>query len=84
MLISVDGMHQSDLQWYVANHPGSALAQLFNSGTEYSNAQTPIPSDSFPGMVAQLTGATRRALASTTTPPTTTTSSRPVRPRAPG
>ena len=26
LLISVDGMHQSDLDWYVANHPGSELA----------------------------------------------------------
>jgi hypothetical protein len=25
-LISVDGMHQSDLDWYVANHPNSELA----------------------------------------------------------
>jgi hypothetical protein len=56
LLVSVDGLHQSDLQWYVANHPGSALAQLYNKGTEYSNAQTPVPSDSFPGMIAQLTG----------------------------
>ncbi len=26
LLISVDGMHQSDLDWYVANHPNSELA----------------------------------------------------------
>ena len=25
LLISVDGMHQSDLAWYVANHPTSEL-----------------------------------------------------------
>ena len=25
LLISVDGMHQSDLDWYVAHHPGSRL-----------------------------------------------------------
>ena len=23
LLISVDGLHQSDLDWYVAHHPGS-------------------------------------------------------------
>ena len=23
LLISVDGLHQSDLEWYVANHPNS-------------------------------------------------------------
>ena len=28
LLISVDGMHQSDLDWYVANHPTSELARL--------------------------------------------------------
>ena len=28
LLISVDGMHQSDLDWYVAHHPGSELARL--------------------------------------------------------
>ena len=28
LLISVDGLHQSDLQWYVSTHPGSALADL--------------------------------------------------------
>lgn len=28
LLISVDGMHQSDLDWYVAQNPGSTLATL--------------------------------------------------------
>jgi Type I phosphodiesterase / nucleotide pyrophosphatase len=40
----------------VAQHPSSALAKLVHRGVEYSNAQTPFPSDSFPGMVAQVTG----------------------------
>ena len=56
ILISVDGMHESDLQWYVKNHPGSALAALDNNGVDFTNAQTTIPSDSFPGMIAQFTG----------------------------
>ncbi|HET6503086.1 MAG TPA: alkaline phosphatase family protein [Amycolatopsis sp.] len=56
LLLSVDGLHQSDLAWYVAHHPGSALATLVRKGDEYTNAKTPVPSDSFPGMVAQLTG----------------------------
>jgi len=60
LLISVDGLHQSDLEWYVANHPGSELAKLVGGGAEYSQAHTPIPSDSFPGMVAQVTGANPR------------------------
>ncbi|WP_312867473.1 alkaline phosphatase family protein [Amycolatopsis pithecellobii] len=56
LLLSVDGLHQSDLAWYTAKHPGSALASLVRQGTEYTHAQTPVPSDSFPGMVAQVTG----------------------------
>ena len=28
LLISVDGMHQSDLDWYVTHHPSSTLARL--------------------------------------------------------
>jgi hypothetical protein len=56
LLLSVDGMHQSDLAWYVHAHPHSALAALAGAGVDYSNARTTLPSDSFPGMVAQLTG----------------------------
>ena len=56
LLISVDGMHQQDLAWYVQNYPHSVLAALEDRGVEYSNAQTPFPSDSTPGMVAQVTG----------------------------
>src|ERR1700719_1873901 len=56
LLISVDGLHQSDLAWYVSTHPDSTLAHLVASGIDYSNASTPFPSDSFPGMIAQVTG----------------------------
>jgi Type I phosphodiesterase / nucleotide pyrophosphatase len=56
LLLSVDGIHQTDLAWYVEHHPGSALARLVKGGVEFTNAQTPFPSDSFPGMVAQVTG----------------------------
>ena len=56
LLISVDGLHQTDLEFYVHNHPASELAKLVNEGVQYANARTPIPSDSFPGMVAQVTG----------------------------
>jgi hypothetical protein len=56
LLISVDGLHQSDLAWYVQTHPDSTLATLTTRGVDYSNASTPFPSDSFPGMVAQATG----------------------------
>jgi type I phosphodiesterase/nucleotide pyrophosphatase len=58
LLISVDGLHQADLTWYVAQHPHSVLAGLVKGGIDYTSAQTTNPSDSFPGMIAQLTGAT--------------------------
>jgi arylsulfatase A-like enzyme len=61
VLISVDGMHQSDLQWYVANHPNSELAKLAHGGTEFSNAHTADPSDSDPGGTALMTGGDPRA-----------------------
>ena len=60
LLLSVDGMHQRDLAWYVHQHPHSALATLVHGGTSYSHAQTPVPSDSFPGMVGQVTGGNPR------------------------
>lgn len=56
LLLSVDGMHQADLARYVTSHPHSALAALARRGTSFSHASTPIPSDSFPGMVGQVTG----------------------------
>ena len=56
LLISVDGLHQSDLAWYVKHHRRSALGTLVRKGVEFTHAQTPFPSDSFPGMVGQVTG----------------------------
>jgi hypothetical protein len=56
VLLSVDGMHESDLAGFIATHPQSALAKLVGRGIGYTAAQTPIPSDSFPGLLAQVTG----------------------------
>ncbi|MGW0965183.1 alkaline phosphatase family protein [Streptomyces sp. NPDC002516] len=56
LLVSVDGLHQADLARYVSLHPKSALARLVGGGVEYTHARTTTPSDSFPGMVAQVTG----------------------------
>ena len=56
LLLSIDGLHQSDLALYVKTHPGSALSALVGNGMQYTKAQTPVPSDSYPGIVAQLTG----------------------------
>ena len=61
LLISVDGLHQPDLAWYVHAYPGSVLAALDHRGLEFSNAATPFPSDSSPGMIGQLTGGNPRS-----------------------
>ncbi len=56
LLISVDGLHQNDLDWFVQQNHNSTLATIVNNGIKYTNASTPFPSDSFPGLVAQATG----------------------------
>jgi hypothetical protein len=56
LLISVDGMHQQDLAWYVRHYPHSTLADLARHGIEYNDALTTIPSDSFPATVGLMTG----------------------------
>jgi hypothetical protein len=56
LLISVDGLHALDVANYVASHPNSALAELSRHGVTYSNARTPANSDSFPGLMALVTG----------------------------
>jgi hypothetical protein len=57
----VDGLHQSDLEWFVAHHPSSELAKLVHGGAEFSNAHTSDPSDSDPGGTALMTGGDPRA-----------------------
>lgn len=56
LLISVDGLHALDVSNYIAVHPDSALAALASHGVTYSNARTPSLSDSFPGLLALVTG----------------------------
>src|SRR5260221_2215398 len=56
LLISVDGLHALDVARYVENHPQSALAELSRHGVTYTNARTPSLSDSFPGLLALVTG----------------------------
>ncbi len=56
-LFSVDGLHGSDVEKYVALRPKSTIAQLLETGYEYTNAFTSAPSDSFPGSMFQFTGA---------------------------
>ncbi len=56
LLISVDGLHALDVAGFVDSHPNSALAELSRQGISYSNARTPANSDSFPGLLALVTG----------------------------
>ena len=57
IVISADGLHQTELESYVAAHSTSTLARFVNEGASYSNARAPFPSDSFPGLTAIVTGA---------------------------
>jgi hypothetical protein len=58
LLISVDGMHSIDLKRWIETRPGGNFAKLADNGVVYPNAHTTAPSDSYPGMLAQVTGAT--------------------------
>ena len=61
LLLSVDGMHQFDLDRYVATHPSSTFASLVARGAHYTNATSSRPSDSFPGTLAMTTGGSPKA-----------------------
>lgn len=56
LLLTIDGLHALDLANYTASHPDSALAKLKKGGVLYNNASASRPSDSFPGIMAIITG----------------------------
>jgi len=56
LLISVDGLHAADLADFVSANPHSSLALLGDHGVTYAEASAPTPSDSFPGLLAMVTG----------------------------
>src|SRR5262245_34270455 len=58
LLISIDGLHEKDLDRFARENPSSTLAYLRHHGVTYSSASTSRPSDSFPGMLALATGGT--------------------------
>jgi len=67
LLISIDGMHSLDFANCAKGVPlyenqtyCPHLASLSATGVHYLQALTPKPSDSFPGLVAQITGGTPR------------------------
>lgn len=61
VLISIDGLHPTDVHHFVTSHPDSTLARLLERGVEYTDAHTSTPSDSFPGLLALVTGGTPRS-----------------------
>jgi hypothetical protein len=61
LLISVDGMHAVDLTNYISAHPDSNFAHLAGHGIIYPNAFASAPSDSFPGLLALVTGGTPKS-----------------------
>lgn len=61
LLISVDGLHEVDVENWIQTHPASTFAALASSGIEYSDAHTSVPSDSFPGLLALVTGGTPKS-----------------------
>jgi hypothetical protein len=58
LLISIDGMHALDLQNCVAARTCPNLAALTETGINYARTSTSKPSDSFPGLMAIVTGGT--------------------------
>ncbi len=56
--LSVDGLHSSDIGKWISLKPNSNISNLVRQGYEYTDAYTSAPSDSFPGILAQYTGAT--------------------------
>jgi len=61
LLISIDGMHAADLDNYIAENPQSRLAGLAAHGVIYPNTVSSAPSDSFPGLLALVTGGTPKS-----------------------
>lgn len=61
LLLSIDGFHALDLTRFITTHPSSALGRLAARGTSFLNASTSKPSDSFPGMLAMVTGASPKS-----------------------
>ena len=62
LLISIDGMHAVDFANCVASKNCPTLAELGEHGVTYNRTTTSRPSDSFPGLMALVTGGTPRTV----------------------
>ena len=58
LLVSIDGMHALDFQNCVAAKTCPNMAALGTVGVNYTRTSTSKPSDSFPGLMALVTGGT--------------------------
>jgi hypothetical protein len=62
LLISIDGMHAVDYENCVKANTCSNLAALGRTGVNYTRTTTSRPSDSFPGLMALVTGGTPKTV----------------------
>ncbi|HEV3216138.1 MAG TPA: alkaline phosphatase family protein, partial [Vicinamibacterales bacterium] len=62
LLISIDGMHALDYENCVAAGTCPNLAELGETGVTYTRTTTARPSDSFPGLMALVTGGTPKTV----------------------
>ncbi len=62
LLISIDGMHALDLRNCVKGSTCPNLAALGAQGVTYTRTSSAMPSDSFPGLMALVSGGTPRSV----------------------
>lgn len=62
LLISIDGMHAVDYQICVKSNTCPTLSALGVTGVRYTRTSTSKPSDSFPGLMALVSGGTPRTV----------------------
>ena len=62
LLISIDGMHAVDYENCVASKTCPHLAALGRTGVNYTRTTTSRPSDSFPGLMALVSGGSPRTV----------------------
>jgi len=62
LLISIDGMHAVDYEICAANNTCPNMKKLGMTGVNYTRTTTSRPSDSFPGLMALVTGGTPRTV----------------------
>jgi hypothetical protein len=62
LLISIDGMHALDYENCAKSNTCPTLAKLGQSGVNYTRTSTSRPSDSFPGLMALVTGGTPKTV----------------------